>query len=59
MQGAERLERTKVVERDIIVNDVNVHVKSIFIGQTTLEKALCNIVSRKISESRAKAELSA
>ena len=57
MQDAERQKKLKVVEREIVINNVKIHINSVFIGQTTLENALTNIIIRKISKS--KTELSA
>ena len=52
MQNAERHECTKVVEREIIVNNIMICVKSVFVKQTTLENAVNNIITRKISDSK-------
>ncbi|MCL2336188.1 MAG: hypothetical protein FWC60_02075 [Firmicutes bacterium] len=38
-----------VVEREIVINGLKIHLKSVFKPQTTLEKALENIIKRKIS----------
>ena len=36
-------------ECDIAIGGMKIHVKSVFNGQTTLHKALANIVLRKLS----------
>lgn len=41
-----------VLERDMLINGITVHVKSIFSDKTTLDTALKNIVLRKSSEQR-------
>lgn len=53
MQEAERLETRAVEERDIIVGKLKVHITSVFSEQTTLEKAICNIATRRKSKSQA------
>lgn len=45
-----KLSEAIVAERDMMVGNLNVHVKSIFIGQTTLDKAIQNIILRKSTE---------
>lgn len=42
--------RHTVLERDMMINGITVHVKSVFNNQTTLDKALKNIILRKSSE---------
>ena len=37
-------------ERDIVIKDMVVHVKSIFGDKTTLDKAIFNMVARKAKE---------
>jgi hypothetical protein len=39
-----------VIEREITVDKTKYHIKSVFIGQTTLGNALRNIVLRKLDE---------
>ena len=39
-----------IVERNMVVNGVSIHIKSIFNGKVPLDKALGNIAMRKISE---------
>jgi len=46
----EKLSKVMVAERDVVVGNLNVHVKSIFTGQTTLDKAIQNIILRKSTE---------
>jgi len=38
-----------VVEREIVIKGLKIHLKSVFKEQTTLEKALENIIKRKMS----------
>ena len=38
------------IERDFAIKNIVVHIKSIFNGYTTLDKALSNIIIRKISQ---------
>lgn len=45
-----KLSEAIVAERDMMVGNLNVHVKSIFISQTTLNKAIQNIILRKSTE---------
>lgn len=40
----------QIIERDVVVNNINVHIKSIFTGKTSLDSALKNIVARKMSD---------
>jgi len=42
----------EVIEREVVVNNTKVHIKSIFAGKTSLDKALKNIVARKISDAK-------
>jgi len=42
---------SRVIERTITVNGAKINVKSIFNNKTSLEHALNNIVSRKLSQS--------
>lgn len=41
-----------IAERNMTVGELNVHVKSIFNAQTTLDKAIQNIILRKSTEER-------
>ena len=45
--GAPDAKHFKVVERDVVINGTSVHIKSTFSPETTLDKALLNIVARK------------
>ena len=47
-------EKSKVTEREIIIKGIRFCVRSVFAEQTTLEKAMGNIIVRKISDSKAK-----
>jgi hypothetical protein len=38
------------IKRDFAIKNIVVHIKSIFNGHTTLDKALCNIIVRKLSQ---------
>jgi len=40
-------------EREVIVNGTHIRVKSVFNGNIPLEKALGNLVQRKISDKKA------
>jgi hypothetical protein len=40
------------IERVIVINNTRIHVKSIFTGKTSLDKAMKIIVTRKISDSK-------
>ena len=37
------------IERDMVVKDTHIHIKSVFTGKISLEKALSNIATRKLS----------
>ena len=39
------------IEREIVINNTKIRVKSIFTGKTSLDSAMKNIVARKISDS--------
>ena len=39
------------IEREIVINNTKIRVKSIFTGRTSLDSAMKNIVARKISDS--------
>ena len=43
---------TSVAERIITINGAIIHIKSVFINNTSLESALNNIVERKLSQAR-------
>ena len=51
-QLAEKPVEQDAVERDLYINGVKVHIKSIFTGKTILNNAMSNIVSRKLTESK-------
>ncbi len=38
-----------VIERDMVINNMNIHVKSIFSGEISLGTAIQNIIIRKMS----------
>jgi len=40
------------LERDLVINGTHIRVRSIFNGQIPLEKALGNLVQRRISETQ-------
>lgn len=50
--GNVKTECNNAIERDIIVNNTKIHIKSIFTGKTSLYIAMKNIVARKISDSK-------
>jgi|LSQX01.1.fsa_nt_gb hypothetical protein len=41
-----------IIKRDFIINGTLIHIKSIFNGHTTLDKAVKNIILRKLSETK-------
>ncbi len=47
-----KLSEVIIAERDMAVGNLNVHVKSIFNSQTTLNKAIQNIILRKSTKER-------
>jgi len=38
------------IEREIVINNTKIRVKSIFTGKTSLDRAMKNIVARRISD---------
>lgn len=40
------------IDREIVVDDTRIHIKSIFTGQTRLEEAMKKIIIRKLTESK-------
>ncbi len=42
----------EVIERELVINNTRIHVKSVFAGKTSLDRAMKNIVARKISDSK-------
>ena len=42
----------EIVEREIVINNTKIHIKSIFTAKTSLDRALQNIVARKISDAK-------
>lgn len=40
---------SKVIERDVEINNIKIHVKSIFSEKISLDRAMRNIVSKKLS----------
>ena len=51
-------EPTQMMEREITINNMRIHIRSIFNGQTSLEEALQKIVIRKLSEQKAERKIS-
>ena len=45
-------DKTKIIERNVVIKDINVHKKSVFGDKIPLTKALTNIIIQKISISR-------
>ena len=41
-----------ILERDLVINGTHIRVRSIFNGQIPLEKAIGNLVQRRISEAK-------
>ena len=45
-------DKTKIIERNVVIKDINVHIKSVFGDKIPLTKALTNIAIQKLSISR-------
>ena len=45
-------DKTKTIERNVVIKDINVHIKSVFEDKIPLTKALTNIAIQKLSISR-------
>ena len=45
-------DKTKTIERNVVIKDINVHIKSVFGDKIPLTKALTNITIQKLSISR-------
>ena len=45
-------DKTKTIERNVVIKDINVHIKSVFGDKIPLTKALTNIAIQKLSISR-------
>ena len=45
-------DKTKTIERNVVIKDINVHIKSVFGDKIPLTKALTNIAIQKLSMSR-------
>lgn len=50
--GNVKPEGEEVIEREIVINNTKIHIKSIFAGKTSLDRAMKNIVARKIADSK-------
>ena len=50
--GSVKPESDKAVEREIVINNTRIHIRSIFTGQTRLDEAMKNIITRKVSETK-------
>lgn len=48
----ERESKDEIIEREIIINNTRIHIKSIFTGQTRLDEAMKNIIVRKLLETK-------
>ncbi len=46
----EKVGKAIVAESDVMVGKLKVHVKSVFSDQTTLDKAIQNIILRKVAD---------
>ena len=44
----------KTIERDVIIKDTHIRVKSVFYNKVSLEKAIENIIVRKLAKSNKK-----
>ena len=42
-------DKTKTIERNVVIKDINVHIKSVFGDKIPLTKALTNIAIQKLS----------
>ena len=40
-------DKTKTIERNVVIKDINVHIKSVFGDKIPLTKALTNIIIQK------------
>jgi hypothetical protein len=47
MEPVHKSEYSKVIERDVVINKMNVHIRSIFSEKTSLDSAMWNIVAKK------------
>lgn len=45
-------QRAEIVEREIVINNTKIHIKSIFTGQTRLDEAMKKIITRKLSTTK-------
>ena len=52
MESAKDIKTQVVVEREITIDKARYHIRSVFIGQTTLGDALSNIIVRRTEEER-------
>ena len=39
-------------EREITINSTNIHIKSVFTGQTSFDDALSKIINRKVADTK-------
>ena len=42
-----------IAERDVVISNINIHIKSIFTRQTTLEDAMERIILCRLAEAKA------
>lgn len=42
-------DKTKIIERNVVIKDINVHIKSVLGDKIPLTKALTNIAIQKLS----------
>ena len=45
-------DKTETIERNVVIKDINIHIKSVFGDKISLTKALTNIAIQKLSISR-------
>lgn len=43
-----------IIERDIVVNSMKIHIVSVFTGQTSMNEAIGRIITRKLAERKLK-----
>ncbi len=50
--GNVKPEGGEVIEREIVINNTRIHIRSIFSGQTGLDEAVKKIIIRKLAEKK-------
>ena len=49
MESVQKDEKARIIERDIVIDNMKIHIRSIFNGKISLEKALENIIVRRMN----------